>query len=115
MADIRIGPITVYVERDKEGYVSLSTDGYPDIEQLKPIIAAPPELLMVNRKGLHPYYALNRVFVVAFSNERVAISLPSDDRRWFVAWAEAGRLPEAEAVGLWNWYHHRGGFAGVAA
>ena len=40
MADIRIGPVTVYVERDKEGYVSLSTDGYPDIEQLKPIIAA---------------------------------------------------------------------------
>jgi len=82
---------------------------------LKPIIAAPPELLMVNRKGLHPYYALNRVFVVAFSNERVAISLPSEDRRWFVLWSEAGKLPEAEAVSLWNWYEHRGGFAAVAA
>jgi len=82
---------------------------------LKPIIAAPPEYLPVNRKGLHPYMALNRVLVVAFSNERVAISLPSDDRRWFVAWAEAGRLPEVEAVALWNWYLHRGGFAGVAA
>jgi len=82
---------------------------------LKPIIAAPPEYLPINRKGLHPYMALNRVLVVAFSNERVAISLPSDDRRWFVAWAEAGRLPESEAVALWNWYHHRGGFAGVAA
>ncbi|NDH54508.1 MAG: hypothetical protein EBY24_21625, partial [Betaproteobacteria bacterium] len=82
---------------------------------LKPIIAAPPELLMVNRKGLHPYYALNRVFVVAFSNERVAISLPSEDRRWFVLWSEAGKLPEAEAVALWNWYEHRGGFAAVAA
>jgi len=82
---------------------------------LKPIIAAPPEYLPINRKGLHPYMALNRVLVVAFSNERVAISLPSDDRRWFVAWAEAGRLPEAEAVALWNWYLHRGGFAGVAA
>jgi len=82
---------------------------------LKPVIAAPPEYLPINRKGLHPYMALNRVLVVAFSNERVAISLPSDDRRWFVIWAEAGRLPEAEAVALWNWYHHRGGFAGVAA
>ena len=40
MADIHIGPVTVYVERDKEGYISLSTDGYPDIEQLEPIIAA---------------------------------------------------------------------------
>jgi len=81
---------------------------------LKPIIAAPPELLMVNRKGLHPYYALNRVFVVAFSNERVAISLPSEDRRWFVLWADAAKLPEAQAVSLWNWYQHRDGFAAVA-
>jgi hypothetical protein len=81
---------------------------------LKPIIAAPPEYLMVNRKGLHPYYALNRVFVVAFSNERVAISIPSEDRRWFVIWAEASKLPEAEAVALWNWYQNRGGFEAVA-
>jgi hypothetical protein len=81
---------------------------------LKPIIAAPPEYLMVNRKGLHPYYALNRVFVIAFSNERVAISIPSEDRRWFVIWAEASKLPEAEAVSLWNWYQNRGGFEAVA-
>jgi hypothetical protein len=81
---------------------------------LKPIIAAPPEYLMVNRKGLHPYYALNRVFVIAFSNERVAISIPSEDRRWFVIWAEASKLPEAQAVSLWNWYQHRGGFEAVA-
>jgi len=82
---------------------------------LKPVIAAPPEYLPVNRKGLHPYMALNRVLVVAFSNERVSISLPSDDRRWFVLWAAAERLPEAAASALWVWYLHRGGFAGVAA
>lgn len=81
---------------------------------LKPIIAAPPEYLQINRKGLHPYQALNRVFVVAFSNERAAIAIPSDDRRWFCVWAEAGRLPETEAVALWNWYQHRNGFAIVA-
>ena len=81
---------------------------------LKPIIAAPPELLMVNRKGLHPYMALNRVFVIAFSNERVAISLPSEDRRWFVIWCAAPKLAEAQAVSLWNFYQHRGGFEAVA-
>ena len=81
---------------------------------LKPIIAAPPEMLPINRKGLHPYMALNRVFVVAFSNERVAISIPSEDRRWFCVWAEASKLPEAQAVSLWNWYQHRGGFEAVA-
>ena len=81
---------------------------------LKPIIAAPPELLMVNRKGLHPYMALNRVFVIAFSNERVAISLPSEDRRWFVIWCAAPKLAEAQAVSLWNWYQHRAGFEAVS-
>lgn len=82
--------------------------------QLKPIIAAPPELLTVNRKGMHPYQALNRVFVLAFSNERVAINLPSDDRRWFVVWSEANRMPEAESSALWAWYQS-GGFAAVAS
>jgi hypothetical protein len=82
---------------------------------LKPIIAAPPELLPVNRKGLHPYMALNRVFVIAFSNERAAISIPSEDRRWFCLWSDAPKLPEAQAVSLWNWYQHRGGFEAVAA
>jgi hypothetical protein len=82
--------------------------------QLKPIIAAPPELLTVNRKGMHPYQALNRVFVLAFSNERVAINLPSDDRRWFVVWSDAPRLRDDEARVLWAWYG-AGGFEAVAS
>ena len=81
---------------------------------LKPIIAAPPELLPVNRKGLHPYMALNRIFVVAFTNERGAISLPSEDRRWFVLWCDADKLPAAEADALWNWYTRQDGFGAVA-
>ena len=71
---------------------------------LKPIIAAPPEFLQVNRKGLHPYQALNRIFVLAFSNERVPLSLPSDDRRWFVTYSEAPRMSETEGRAIWNWY-----------
>ena len=81
---------------------------------LKPIIAAPPELLPINRKGLHPYMALNRVLVVAFSNERAAITISTEDRRWFCLWAECDKLPEADAVALWNWYKNRGGFEAVA-
>jgi hypothetical protein len=81
---------------------------------LKPLIAAPPELLPVNRKGLHPYLALNRIFVVAFTNERGAISLPSEDRRWFVLWSDADRLSEADAGALWNWYTRQDGFGAVA-
>ena len=71
---------------------------------LKPIIAAPPEFLQVNRKGLHPYQALNRIFVLAFSNERVALSLPSDDRRFFVTYSEAPRMTETEGRAIWDWY-----------
>jgi len=71
---------------------------------LKPIIAAPPEFLQVNRKGLHPYQALNRIFVLAFSNERVPLSLPSDDRRWFVTYSEAPRMSETQGRAIWDWY-----------
>lgn len=81
---------------------------------LKPIIAAPPEMLTINRKGLHPYEALNRVFVLSFSNERAAISLPSNDRRWFVVWSDAERMAPEAAAELWRWYN-AGGFAAVAA
>jgi hypothetical protein len=82
---------------------------------LKPIIAAPPDFLQINRKGLHPYMAPNRVLVVAFSNERAAISIPTNDRRWFCLWSDAGRLPEADARRLWTWYKLKGGFAAVAS
>jgi hypothetical protein len=82
--------------------------------QLKPLIAAPPDMLPINRKGLHPYMALNRLFVLAYSNERVAINLPTEDRRWFVIWSDAGRMSPAESVGLWAWYK-AGGMARVAA
>jgi hypothetical protein len=75
---------------------------------LKPIIAAPPEFLQVNRKGLHPYQALNRIFVLAFSNERVPLSLPSDDRRWFVTFSSAERMTESEGSAIWHWYKSGG-------
>jgi hypothetical protein len=58
--------------------------------------------------------ALNRIFVVAYTNERGAISLPSEDRRWFVLWCDADRLPVADADSIWNWYTHQNGFGAVA-
>jgi len=71
-------------------------------------------MLSVNRKGMHPYDALNRVFVLSFSNERAAISLPRDDRRWFVIWSEAERMAPEDAERIWAWYKS-GGFEAVAA
>lgn len=82
--------------------------------QLKPVIAAPPEFISVNRKGMHPYQALNRMFVLAFSNERVPLSLPSDDRRWFVVHSDAPRMPDDDGLFMWNWLDD-GGCSAVAA
>jgi hypothetical protein len=82
--------------------------------KLKPIIAAPPEMLPINRKGLHPYMMLNRIFVLAFSNDPVPISLASQDRRWFCVWSSAPRMAPAAAAKLWAWYK-AGGFSAIGA
>jgi hypothetical protein len=81
--------------------------------KLKPIIAAPPEMLTVNRKGLHPYQMANRVFVLAFSNDPVPISLDSQDRRWFCVWSHAPRMTAQAAEKMWKWYK-AGGFAAIS-
>jgi len=82
--------------------------------QLKPIIAAPPEMLPINRKGLHPYMMANRLFVLAFSNDPVPISLATQDRRWFCVWSTAPRMNSDRARKIWEWYR-AGGFAAIAA
>ena len=82
--------------------------------KLKPIIAAPPEMLVINRKGLHPYNMLNRMFVLAFTNDPVPISIPSQDRRWFCLWSSAPKMAAADADRLWDWYK-AGGFQQIAA
>ncbi|MGI9158776.1 MAG: DUF5906 domain-containing protein [Saprospiraceae bacterium] len=83
--------------------------------KLKPIIAAPPDMLSINRKGLHPYDMVNRLLVLAFSNDRVPISLESQDRRWFCLWSNARIMTAAEGRAMWKWYKSGGGFEAVAA
>ena len=82
--------------------------------KLKPVIAAPPDMLSVNRKGLHPYQMANRMFVLAFSNDQVPISLDSQDRRWFCVWSHAPIMAPAAAAKMWAWYK-AGGFAAIGA
>lgn len=82
--------------------------------QLKPVIAAPPEFLIVNRKNLHPYAALNRLLVLAFTNQSGAISIDSNDRRWFVVWSNVECMHAREAENFWDWYKFKGGLSAVA-
>jgi hypothetical protein len=81
---------------------------------LKPIIAAPPDLISINRKGLKPYEMLNRIFVMAFSNDQVSITLDSDDRRWFCVWSTAPKMSDEDSARLWGWYN-AGGLSASAA
>lgn len=81
--------------------------------RLKPLIAAPPDTITVNRKMLHPYESANRLFVLAFSNETVPISLSSQDRRWFVVRTRTGRMDADAAAALWAFYR-AGGYAAIA-
>lgn len=82
--------------------------------KLKPIIAAPPEMLTVNRKNMHPYDMVNRAFVLAFSNDLLPITLSSDDRRWFVIWSSAPKMEADEAARMWKWYKEGNGFGQIA-
>ena len=82
--------------------------------KLKPIIAAPPEMLDINRKGLHPYQMANRLFVLAFSKEQIPISLSTQDRRWFAISSNAARMTNSEGKRIWDWYQD-GGFEQIGA
>jgi len=75
--------------------------------KLKPIIAAPPEMFSVNPKGKKRYDVANRLFVLAFSNEQVPISLSSQDRRWFCISSNAAPMEKIKAgsgADLVKWY-----------
>lgn len=80
--------------------------------KLKPITAAPPDVLTINRKGMHPYNLANRMFVLAFSNDLVPIIISSQDRRWFCVWSSATALAKEDAEKIWTFYKN-GGYEAV--
>jgi hypothetical protein len=82
--------------------------------RLKPIIAAPPEYLSINRKNLRPYDMANRLLVLAFSNDPVPITLDSQDRRWFAIRSNAARMTPEASLKIWRWFEN-GGVSACAA
>lgn len=97
-----------------ELYQSENSDRRGLENRLKPLIAAPPDVLMMDRKHEHPVEVLNQFLVLAMSNRRDAIALSKEDRRWFVCWTTAPRMPPSESAALWAWLES-GGFAACAA
>jgi hypothetical protein len=92
---------------------STTSERHKLANKMKPIIAAPPYQLLINKKGERPYQAVNRIFVLAFSNHFAAISIPDQDRRWFVVHSSAPRMSERKAKSIWDWYE-KGGIENVA-
>jgi len=82
--------------------------------KLKPVIAAPPEYLSINRKNLRPYDMVNRCLVIAFSNDPVPITLDSQDRRWFALSSNVPRMTPEASQKIWKWFD-KGGVSACAA
>lgn len=86
-------------------------------ERLKIYAAAPPNALRVDEKFVAAYYVPNIVGVIITTNHRNdAIYLPSDDRRFYVAWSNSTTEEfVGQFEGLWHWMEHEGGAGHVAA
>jgi hypothetical protein len=82
--------------------------------RLKPIIAAPPAVLMMDRKHEHPVEVQNQFLVLAMSNRRDAIALSKEDRRWFVCWTNAPIMSKGNGKAFWDWFEKGGGFEACA-
>lgn len=86
-------------------------------EHLKAIIAAPPNVLLVDEKNTHPYYIPNIVGVVITTNHKAGgIYLSPEDRRHFVAWSplEMANIGADYFDRMWGFYAN-GGFNDVAS
>jgi hypothetical protein len=97
------------------------TDAYAFYELTKHIIAAPPEVILVDEKNLPAHHAPNVTGVILTSNHKtVGLYLPPDDRRHYVAWSdqpgenEPGALPASYFEQLYSWLDN-GGRTHVAA
>lgn len=86
-------------------------------EHLKAIIAAPPDVLMIDEKNTHEYYVPNLVGVIITTNHKAGgIFLTAEDRRHLVAWSptELSDYPNGYFAQLWQWYD-QGGLEDIAA
>jgi hypothetical protein len=70
---------------------------------LKPLVAAPPNALPVNLKGMQEFFVPNLLSTVFFTNEDDALAISNGDRRYFIAWNDGEPAPKAFYDGVWDW------------
>jgi hypothetical protein len=82
-------------------------DRFTFYEHMKPIIAAPPDVVRVDEKNLREYSVANVCGVILTTNHATSgLYLAPDDRRHFVAWSRVERTAFSEQYwsDLWKWY-----------
>ncbi|HYC66586.1 DUF5906 domain-containing protein [Brevundimonas sp.] len=83
------------------------------MNRLKPLIAAPPHTLPVNKKHERQYEVPNIIACVFFTNMRNALQVSKQDRRYFITWTDDRPREPAYYAELVRWY--RAGGAQLAA
>jgi hypothetical protein len=56
--------------------------------QLKPLLSSPPDVVMVNEKGIPRYSIPNVCATIMLTNHKDAVSMAKEDRRYFVMWTD---------------------------
>lgn len=89
----------------KAGFISAH-----DVQtKLKPLLAAPPDRLPINKKNIHPYWIPNRLAVILFSNEENPLALERGQRRVHVVNRRAQKTKDqAYYVQLNEWLQQGG-------
>jgi hypothetical protein len=74
--------------------------------KLKPLAAAPPDEITINKKNLHPYLIPNVHAVILFSNEEHPLHLEQNQRRFHVVNRRQKEKPQSEAyyAQLHGWF-----------
>ncbi|WP_318012387.1 hypothetical protein [Mesorhizobium sp. CA16] len=91
---------------------------YAFYEHIKPLTAAPPEVLRCDEKNIREHAVPNVTGVIITSNYLTdGVYLPPDDRRHYVAWSplQHGSLDPEYFGRLHRWYEDEGGYDHVAA
>ena len=93
-----------------EGSGASSISRYALYEKSKDLIAAPPNSLYCNEKGLRQYNVPNLVGVIFTTNHPDGLWLPAGDRRHFVIWSEVerGEFDKKYFLDLYAWYAAEG-------
>jgi hypothetical protein len=89
---------------------------YQFYEHMKPILAAPPYSLTVDRKNIQEYRIPNVVGVIITTNHKAALYLTADDRRHLVCWSSCKQddFPKSHWTEFYRWYE-AGGYDHVHA